>query len=205
MKRRRCSVARAVLFALLVLCLAVLITVAGVNSAVLHTVNDRIRTEGFSRNSYDEIFVLGAGLRSDGTPSDMLRDRLHAAVELYHSGVAPRIILSGDRSGEDYDEVGAMAKYCMDHGVAEQDIVKDERGFSTYESLFRYHQSGGRGRLLIVTQKYHLFRALYLAERMGIEADGYPSDPRAYRGQIFRDIREIGARVKDVIQVHVNF
>lgn len=171
---------------------------------VLHRTNESIRTEGFSPNSYDGIFVLGAGLRSDGTPSDMLRDRLQCAVDLYRRGVAPCIILSGDRSGEDYDEVGAMARYCREQGVSEEDIIKDEEGFSTYESLLRHKQSGG-GRILIVTQKYHLFRALYLAQQMGIEAEGCPADTRAYRGQIFRDIREIGARVKDVIKVNANF
>ena len=168
---------------------------------VLHATNDFIRTEGFSENGYDGIFVLGAGLRSDGTPSDMLRDRLQCAVELYRQGVAPRIILSGDCSGEDYDEVSAMARYCVEQGVPESVLVKDGKGFSTYESLYRYRESGG-GRIVIVTQKYHLFRALYLAHEMGLEADGYPSDLRSYRGQIFRDIREIMARFKDVIQVN---
>ena len=204
MRRRRSKFGKGVFVTLLSLCLIFLIVMAGVNSMVLHRANGSIRTEGFLPNSYDGIFVLGAGLRSDGTPSDMLRDRLQCAVELYERGVAPCIILSGDRSGEDYDEVASMARYCMERGVAEGDLVRDEEGFSTYESLFRYYEGGG-GRILIVTQKYHLFRALYLAQEMGIEADGCPADTHVYRGQFFRDVREVGARVKDVIKVNLKF
>ena len=74
--------------------------------------------------TYDAIVVLGAGLRADGTPSNMLEDRLKGAIELYKKGIAPKIILSGDCSGEDYDEVSSMKKFCIDNGVVESDIYR---------------------------------------------------------------------------------
>ncbi|MBQ9086568.1 MAG: YdcF family protein [Clostridia bacterium] len=177
---------------------------AGVNSLILHRGNEYLRTEEFAGNSYDGILVLGAGLRSDGTPSDMLRDRLQVAVDLYRKGVAPYIILSGDCSGEDYDEVSAMEKYCLAQGIPSEALRRDDSGFSTYESMFNLRQNGG-GRILVVTQRYHLYRALFIAREMGMEADGCPSDPRSYRGQFLRDIREIGARVKDYFKVTLFF
>ena len=84
---------------------------------------------------YDAIVVLGAGLRPDGTPSNMLEDRLKGAIELYKKGVAPKIIVSGDCSGEHYDEVSAMKKFCVDNGVPEADVLRDDKGFSTYETM----------------------------------------------------------------------
>ncbi|MBO7303217.1 MAG: YdcF family protein, partial [Clostridia bacterium] len=153
---------------------------------------------------YDAIVVLGAGLRSDGTPSNMLEDRLKGAIELYKKGIAPKIILSGDCSGEDYDEVSAMQKYCVDNGVADGDIVRDDNGFSTYETMENIVNKMGYKRIIVVTQKYHIYRSVYIARRMGAEADGFSTD---YRDYIFfaqrkRDVREFAARIKDFFKVN---
>ena len=145
---------------------------------------------------YDCILVLGAGLRPDGTPSDMLTDRLITAIDIYKAGVSDILLLSGDCSGEDYDEVSAMKAYCLSVGVPEEAIVCDNFGFSTYESVYNAKERGYE-RMVIVTQKYHLYRAIYIANKMELDAVGASADVRSYRGQTMRDVRELAARVKD--------
>jgi vancomycin permeability regulator SanA len=152
---------------------------------------------------YDCILVLGAGVHSDGTPSRMLEDRLRAAVVLYEAGVADVVLLSGDNSGEDYDEVSAMERYCLEHGVVQEAIVRDDIGFSTYESIYNTVVTLGYSNFIIVTQEYHLYRAMYMAGRMGAEADGFAADYREYFLQIKRDIREYLARCKDFVKVNI--
>ena len=169
------------------------------NASVLG-VSDSIRDE-FGGEQYDCILVLGAGLRSDGSPSDMLADRLDVAIKLYNDGVSDVILLSGDCSGEDYDEVSSMEAYCIAFGVPSDAIVKDGKGYSTYESILNTKNSGKYEKILVVTQKYHLFRALYIAKEMGLSVDGADAALRQYRGQIFREIREVAARTKDFFMV----
>lgn len=153
---------------------------------------------------YDAIVVLGAGLRPDGTPSNMLEDRLKGAIELYKKGVAPKIILSGDCSGEDYDEVSSMRKFCIDNGVSSSDIIRDDAGFSTYETMDNVVNKMGYKRIIVVTQKYHIYRSVYLARRMGADADGFSTDYREYIfwAQRKRDVREFAARIKDFFKVN---
>ena len=122
--------------------------------------------DDFEGQSYDCILVLGAGLRQDGSPSDMLSDRLDVAIELYNEGVSEVIVLSGDRSGFDYDEVTAMADYCIENGIPESAIVEDGKGYSTYESILNLKNNGGYEKIVVVTQKYHLYRAIYMAQKM---------------------------------------
>ena len=156
-------------------------------------------------DKYDAIVVLGAGVRQDGTPSHMLEDRLRGAVELYRAGVSKVIILSGDNSGDDYDEVSAMVKYCVDAGVSLDDIVRDDIGFSTYETMYNVVCAMGYKNIIVVTQEYHMYRAIYIAKCMGAEADGFSTDYRSYSGQIKRDIREYFARSKDFIKTELYY
>ena len=154
---------------------------------------------------YDAIVVLGAGLRADGTPSNMLQDRLNGAIELYKKGIAPKIILSGDCSGEDYDEVSSMKKFCISNGIPDSDIIRDDYGFSTYETMENVVRKMGYKKIMVVTQKYHLYRSVYLARKMGADADGFATDYREYifLAQRKRDIREIAARIKDFFAVRL--
>ena len=153
---------------------------------------------------YDAIVVLGAGLRADGKPSNMLEDRLKGAIELYKKGVSQKIIVSGDCSGEDYDEVSAMKKYCIDNGVAEDDVIRDDAGYSTYETMDNVVNGMGYERIIVVTQKYHVYRSVYIARRMGADADGFSTDYRDYIfwAQRWRDVREFAARIKDFFKVN---
>ena len=153
---------------------------------------------------YDCILVLGAGVRPDGTPSHMLEDRLRGAVALYEAGVSDVLLLSGDNSGEDYDEVSAMVKYCLERGVPESAIVRDDIGFSTSESVYNTVRTLGYRDIIVVTQEYHLYRAMYMIKRMGADADGFATDYRAYSMQIKRDVREYVARCKDFLKVNIS-
>jgi vancomycin permeability regulator SanA len=151
----------------------------------------------FKELNADCILVLGAGLKPDGTPNHMLEDRLEVGVALYEAEAAPKLLLSGDNGQNDYNEVNAMKQYMLDHGVAEEDIFLDHAGFSTYESMYRAKAIFEVNTVIVVTQKYHQYRALFLAEKLGYEAYGVCSDQRTYIGQGIRDIREILARNKD--------
>ena len=145
----------------------------------------------------DYILVLGAGLKNDGSPSDMLTDRLLCGVNLIEGGSVGKLLLSGDNSGINYNEVGAMRDFVVEKGVDEKLIVLDNEGFSTYESLYRAKKELRAKKIIIVTQEYHLYRALYIARELGIDAYGVSADVRTYRGQTYRDLREHLARFKD--------
>ena len=149
----------------------------------------------------DCILVLGAGLKADGTPNFMLQDRLDKGIELYKAGVAPKLLLSGDNGQVEYDEVNAMKKYALDAGVPSEDVFLDHAGFSTYESMYRARDIFLVKKAIIVTQKYHQYRSLYIAKGLGIEGYGIIAEPRTYGGQLKRDIREILARDKDFFMV----
>jgi vancomycin permeability regulator SanA len=173
--------------------------VFGINAIVKGTVKNQILTseEVAALTDVDCILVLGCGVRSDGTPSDMLHDRLRRGVELYELGAAPKLLMTGDHGREGYDEVDAMKTFAVDAGIASDDVFMDHAGFSTYESMYRAKEIFQAKKIIIVTQEYHLYRAIYIAESLGLEAYGVSSDYRAYSGQTGRDVREILARVKD--------
>ena len=133
--------------------------------------------------SCDAIIVLGAGVRADGSMSDMLRDRMDRAISLYFDGVSDRILVTGDHGRANYDEVNAMKSYAVECGVDSSCVVMDHAGFSTYESIVRAREVFGVSSAVIVTQKYHLYRALYIADYVGIESVGASADAHTYRGQ----------------------
>ncbi len=145
----------------------------------------------------DAIVVLGASVLPDGTPSGILTDRLDDGIALYFAGVAPKIIMSGDNGTASYNEVKAMKQYAIAQGVPSQDIFCDHAGFSTYESMYRAKYVFGCERIVVTTQTYHLYRALWSAKSLGMQAEGVPSDYREYQKQLQYDIREIPARTKD--------
>ena len=144
----------------------------------------------------DCILILGAGVK-DGKPKPMLRDRLLAGIEVYKSGAAEKIIMSGDHGRADYDEVNVMRAFALEQGVSAEDIFLDHAGFSTYDSVYRAKNIFGAENIIIVSQKYHLYRALYIAKKLDVKAAGVSADLNPYGGQLKRDIREIIARDKD--------
>lgn len=150
-----------------------------------------------SISSADAIVVLGASVFADGTPSGILQDRLDDGIALYFAGVAPKLIMSGDNGTESYNEVRVMKQYAIAQGVPSEDIFCDHAGFSTYESMYRAKYVFGCQRIVVATQTYHLYRALWSAKSLGMQATGVPSDYHEYQKQLQYDIREIPARTKD--------
>ena len=168
----------------------------GINFYVVQSTKKQIVST--PNQEYDCILVLGAGVRGN-SPSPMLSDRLDYAIELYKQKRAPKLLMSGDHGRKDYDEVNIMKAYAIERGVPAEDIFMDHAGFSTYESIYRARDVFLADNIIIVTQEYHLHRALYIANRLGVSAVGVPSDPRAYVGQAYRELREILARDKDFV------
>lgn len=173
--------------------------VGGVNAWVKMAVEDRIllQEQATQLQDVDCIIVLGCGVSASGRPSPMLEDRLKRGVALYEDGAAPKLLMSGDHGRENYNEVAVMKKFAVDAGVPSEAVFMDHAGFSTYETMYRAKEIFCARKVIIVTQEYHLYRALYIADALGLEAYGVSADYRAYGGQFYRDAREVLARVKD--------
>jgi len=186
-----------------VLLLAAILGAVGINGWMILSTRDKILSSDLSAaQGADCVLVLGAGVRPDGSPSDMLADRVSVGIEIYNQ-IGGRLLMSGDHGRKNYDEVGCMLSLALAEGVEADHIFLDHAGFSTYESLYRAKEIFGAQKIVIVTQQYHLYRALYIAEALGIDAVGVAANPRTYAGQSMRDLREMVARVKDFAMVWV--
>ena len=191
-----------ILLVAIILAALMLLSVVGIlsiNASVKNVGKKHIVTpeDAAKLKNVDCILVLGCGVKDDGTPSAMLRDRLDRSLELYFSGAAPKLLMSGDHGQKDYDEVNTMKNYAIERGVPSEDIFMDHAGSSTYESIYRAKAIFQVKSLIIVTQEYHLYRALYLADAMDLTCFGVSSDYYIYGGQTYRELREILARNKD--------
>lgn len=186
---------------LLIIVLLFIVGVLGVNFYVVLSNKDKIITveEAKTLEDVDCILVLGAGVYNN-QPRPMLEDRILRGVELYNNKVSKKIIMSGDHMQEDYDEVNVMKTYAINEGVPSNDIFMDHAGISTYDSLYRAKEIFEVKKVVIVTQEYHLYRALYIAKNLGIEAYGVSSNLRDYPGQFKREVREVLARDKDFVK-----
>lgn len=183
--------------------LAAVLLVAGSNAAmVLGTRGDLHEPDELVDYEADAIVVLGAMVHPDGTPSDVLRDRLDCGADLYEAGVAPLIIASGDNGAIEYNEVDAMKRYLVEErGIPSEDVFCDHAGIATYESMYRARYLFGCERIVVATQTYHQYRALHMAHVLGMEAVGVPSEARMYGGQLWFSTREVLARTKDFFKV----
>ncbi len=177
--------------------IAAILSLLVINGYVKASIKDSIITqETASGMDADCILVLGAGV-INGSPSPMLTDRLLEGIDLYNAGASEKLLMSGDHGRKNYDEVNTMKQFAIDNGIPSENIFMDHAGFSTYESMYRARDIFRAEKIIIVTQEYHLYRALYVAKALGLEAYGVPSDPREYAGQEYREVREILARAKD--------
>ena len=196
---------RRVLGALVILAVAAVLVVAGTNAAVILSTRDDIVDEQTAASyDADAIVVLGASVTPDGEPSGILKDRLDDGISLYFAGAAPKIIMSGDNGTQSYNECWAMKQYAVEQGVPSEDVFCDHAGFSTYETMYRARHVFGANRIVVATQTYHLYRALYAAQGLGMQAIGVPSDYSDYAKQPWYDTREVPARTKDFFQVLFN-
>lgn len=190
----------------IVLCLALVVGVysLSVNAYVVNSTKDKILTVEDAEKLEDVDCVLVLGARVHGTTlSHMLEDRVKTGIELYQIGAVPKILMSGDHGQDDYDEVNAMKDYAKEQGVPSEDVFMDHAGFSTYESMYRARDIFGCKKIIIISQEYHLHRAIYVAEYLGLEAYGVDGQLRPYAvdTNIYNTVREFLARNKDFLYV----
>lgn len=178
------------------------LTVVGINLHIVIKEKSKILSlEEAAKFQADCIIVLGAGIRDDGSPTWMLEDRIKIGDKLYQNHATDKIIMSGDHGRENHDEVNTMKNYAIGEGIPSEDIFMDHAGFETYDSLYRARDIFGAKKVIIVTQEYHLYRALYIADRLGMEACGVTSDLRFYsKKMVYWKFREYLARVKSFVK-----
>lgn len=200
MKKFKVFLMAVLIFSGIIVCLvtAAVLAVFGIDFYVRKSTEKYILTPEEAGSGYDCILVLGCGVYGD-TPSHMLEDRLLQGIELYENGASDKMLMSGDHGEENYDEVNVMKDFARNRGVKSENIFMDHAGFSTYESMYRAKEVFKAEKIIIVTQDYHLYRAIYDARALGLEAYGVASNPRTYSGQTYRDVREFLARNKDFL------
>ncbi|NLG37049.1 MAG: DUF218 domain-containing protein [Clostridiales bacterium] len=192
---------RPVLRAIALILLAGILLAGGVNVYVC-LLGGAYFAEAREAPQADAIIVPGALVWGD-TPSHVLRDRLDTALELYEAGVSDRILVSGDHGRTGYDEVNVMRGYLMDRGVPEEHIFMDHAGFDTWNTMIRARDIFCVERCVIATNKYHLFRAVYLARRLGIKAWGVYCQGYIPAQIVYYQIREAAARCKDFLLAEI--
>lgn len=185
----------------MILLCALIVVIAGIPLSVNWYVQQaglKYITEAESVPEADAILVLGARVYPNGNVSLMLNDRLSTGYELYKKGKAPKIIVSGDHGTKEYDEVNAMKDFLKEKEVPPEDVFMDHAGFSTYESMYRAREIFQVQKVIIVTQEFHLPRAVFIARELGLDAYGVVADKHIYHGFMLRsELREIAARNKD--------
>ena len=193
-KKQWCAIAKNAVVLLLLFALLFAITLLSLNAAIKSVTKDKILEPHTAAQlgDIDCILVLGCHIRSQ-----YLADRLTTAFGLYDMGASPKLLMTGDHGREVYDEVNYMLDKAEEHGIERKDVFTDHAGFSTYESIYRAKEIFGAKRIIIVTQEYHLYRSLYLAEKLGIEAYGVSASLHGYGSQDYQDMRESLARMKD--------
>ena len=180
-KKKRHFSLKKLLLVLGVLCLAVAILFVSVNARVIRSSSPRLISADAATNleNVDCILVLGSSVQPNGTLNRVVWERVDTALALYESGVSERLLMSGDHGKVNYDEVNAMKQYCVDKGVNPDVIFLDHAGFNTYDSIYRAKAIFGVQKMIIVSQEYHLYRAVYIANKLGIEAYGVAAEQEA--------------------------
>lgn len=186
-------------YILIVLIVIILVPVIINFYVILSTKNRIVSGNSELLTDIDYIVILGAGIRR-GKPSPMLEDRLKTGISLYNNDISNKILITGDHMNDDYDEVTVMKNYLLEHGIPEEDIITDNYGISTYDSIYRVKNVYKSNKVVIVSQRYHLYRALFLSDNLDLKSYGVEADLRYYYGQWYREIREILARNKDFIK-----
>ena len=189
------------MYILFIILLILFLLILSINIYVKISSYKRIlQSEDLKLENIDCLLVLGAGIIENSRPTLMLKDRLDKSIELYKKGIAPKMIMSGDHSKVNHDEVGIMKKYAIERGVPSENIFMDHAGFCTYDSIYRCKEIFGAKKIIIVTQKYHLYRSIFIAEFLGINAYGIKSDARKYTKMPYHLVREMFAIVKNFIK-----
>lgn len=189
-----------ILTALIILFIAACAFTIVINSAIVLNAK-RYTYAAASSAAADAILILGARVYTDGTLSGMLQDRADTALELYANGVSQKFLVSGDHGQKNYDEVNAVKDYLLAKGVAPQNIFLDHAGFSTYNSLYRASAIFNVKTIVVATQNFHLPRAIYIGNKLGIVTYGVSADKHYYKNEFLNEVREWPARVKAWLEV----
>lgn len=186
---------------ILLVVLAGFIAITAGSRLWVHSVaNGRIYTDVNRVPKAKVALVLGAYVFPDGELSLPLRDRVNTAIKLYKAGKVEKLLMSGDNRFHHYNEPQRMADYAISKGVPAEDVVADFAGRRTYDSVYRAKHIFGQDRLIVVTQGFHLDRALFLCDKLGVDAYGVPGKwPGAFKSKI----REIPASINAIIDVYI--
>lgn len=171
------------------------------NMSVLSSGKKFVYTESNNIPKAQVGLILGAKVYSDGRLSQMMQDRADTAIGLYKSGKVEKLLMSGDHGTVGYDEVNTVKEYLLNKGVKPEDLFLDHAGFDTYDSVYRARDVFRVKSMTIVTQKFHLPRAVYLARALGMEANGIVADQREYLGMFWNESREMVARSKAFLDI----
>lgn len=205
LKRKQARWIIGTVLALMASVIVVVVLVFTTNMYMVQTTEGRIvPDEQLKALKADCVIILGAGVYKDNKPSPMLKDRLDEGERLYKAGIASKILVTGDHGQSHYDEVNVMKKYLINAGVPSKDIFMDHAGFTTYDSMYRARDVFGVKKAIVVTQEYHMYRALYICDSLGIKAYGANAAKIRYPGTKLRTVREWLARDKAILSCLFN-
>lgn len=185
--------------------LAILILLGSIYALHLHIIlstEASIHKNTATLNPAFTAIVLGASVRSNGTLSTVLKDRVNSAIELYQSGIVKRILVSGDNSTKHYNEPIAMKDYLIAKGIPAEHIFMDFAGFDTFDTMYRAKAIFEIENAIIVTQEFHLPRALFIAKKLNLNCAGYIADQHQYPTIMYNKAREALANVKAYLNIH---
>ncbi len=192
-----------VFFLMLAILVLTVIFVWIIDSRVEKTGRAHVLTIDQLNKDYDCVIVPGAAVYQNAVPSPMLADRLDIALQIYEKGLAPKILVSGDNGTEEYNEVKVMRDYLVEKGVPREDIFMDYAGFDTYQTIYRARDIFLVKKAVLVTQDFHLYRGLYIGEKLSVELDGVDSAVRDYHNAARNRSREYLARVKAFLECEI--
>ena len=199
-KKQWCAIAKNAVVLLLLFALLFAITLLSLNAAIKSVTKDKILEPHTAAQlgDIDCILVLGCHVRSQ-----YLADRLTTAFGLYDMGASPKLLMTGDHGRTEYNEVGTMKAHATSLGIPSSDVFMDHAGFSTYDSMYRARSVFKVTSAIVVTQKLHLRRALYIGDKMGIKVTGVEAKNSTAKSTAFQSIREYPARVKAFLQCEI--
>jgi len=197
------SIGLYIILVIAVICLAIVVFIHSSTEGMIFSYSDVDKVP-----AKDVAIVFGASVNPDSMmPSDMLADRIITGVDLYKKGLVKKLVMSGDNRVSHYNEPLVMRKYAEDLGVPAGDIVLDYAGRRTYDTCYRAREIFGISNAILVTQKYHLYRALYTCRALGLSVVGVSAERQTYTGQNYYNLRELFATLGaffDVNLLHPN-
>ncbi|MFV8224536.1 SanA/YdcF family protein [Christiangramia aquimixticola] len=174
----------------------IIFTILGIEAIFLRQTSENIYTDISKLPETETIIILGASVHASGKLSPILKDRVDTAIKLFRNNKAQKFLVTGDHRSEDYNEVSAMVNYLKKKGIPESLIIADHAGLDTYDSMYRAGKLFNIKKATVVTQKFHLPRALYIANNLGLDYNGFTADQRAYKTEYRLKQREKLANIK---------